>query len=97
LEEDVPDDIADIANITGHDATNAIAGALLGLPEVEERRVDGKVLATEGERDGGDGVTGNGEEALAKVVSCLRTGDGVIDLGDSLAVTDDLEEKEKKL
>jgi hypothetical protein len=97
LKEDITDDPTNVANVTRHDATNAIGGALLSLTKGEELGVDSEVGSTEGEGDGGNGVARNGEETLADVISSLGTGNGLVELGDRGVVTDDLDKKKKRL
>jgi hypothetical protein len=96
LKEDITDDPANVANVTSHDATDAIGGALLGLTKVEELGVDSEVGASKGEGDRWDGFARNGEEALADVISGLGAGDGLVELGDGGVITDDLDKKKKK-
>jgi hypothetical protein len=95
LEEDITDDPVVVGNVTGHDATNTFGRALLNGTKVEELGVNSEAGACKGEGDGGNGVARNGENALAEVISGLGAGDGLVELGDGLAVTHNLDEKEK--
>jgi hypothetical protein len=58
--------------------------------KVEELGVDSEVGASKGEGDCRNGAARNGEEALTDVI---RTGNGLVKLGDGDVVTDDLDEK----